>query len=76
MRSRSSLLRQANRIIAIETPITPPWKLIPPSQTRKALKGSASVLANGCVEDHVAQPAADDDAQRNPQDKVVQSARG
>ena len=52
----------------------PPWKLMPPCQTARISSGCSEVVA-GPVEQHVAEPPAEDDAERDPGDEVVHLLR-
>ena len=62
--------RREKMITARMTPVMPPWNDMPPSHSRN----SSSGLSRKCprlVEDRVAEPAAADDADDQPHEKVV-----
>ena len=57
------------------TPITPPWNDMPPSQRRRISTGLCEIVER-LVEEDVAEPAAEDDAERRVEDHVVGMAPG
>ena len=56
--------------MATATPSMPPWKLMPPCQTSKICGGMGEVELR-LVEQHVAEAAAQDHAERRPGEEVV-----
>ena len=58
-----------------EVPITPPWKLIPPSHSFRMSSGLVEVIGQ-IVEQDIAEPAAEDDPERGVEDEVVGMAAG
>ena len=68
------MLRGRRAHIATSTPARPPWNDMPPSHTLNKLSGSASELAQA-VDEHVADAAADDRAERDVEHDVVDVLR-
>ena len=61
----------ANSTTATTQPAKPPWNDMPPAQSCKISSGCSQEMA-GVVEHHVAEAAAEDDAERHPQHEVVE----
>ena len=53
-----------------DVPMTPPWNDMPPSHSFKISIGWLEILAE-IVEQHIADAAAEDDAERGVEDQVV-----
>ena len=63
-------LRRANHITAATQPRKPPWNDMPPFHSWKISAGCW--MKNGrIVEQHIAGAAAEDDADRDPEDEIV-----
>ena len=70
----STLLRIAKARMATTTPSRPPWNDMPPSHRVRMASGLVREERR-LVEQHIAQPAAQDDAERRPQQEVVDLVR-
>ena len=65
---------RAKSTMASTAPRKPPWNDIPPRQTAKISDGSGEIGVE-IVEQHVADAAAEDDAERHPDDQIVDVGR-
>ncbi len=74
MASAFRIRDRAKSTMASTAPRKPPWNDMPPCQTAKISDGSGEIGVE-IVEQHVADAAAEDDAERHPDDQIVDVGR-
>ena len=66
--------RRANSHMARMVPSMPPWKAMPPFQILRISSGLLQI-EQGLVQQNMPEPAADDDAERHPDEEIVRQVR-